>query len=176
MLYEPAMSPILPVSQARPRRLTGWMVLGIFVAFFGVVAGVNAIMIHAALSTFPGSEVKNSYVASQVFNKEIAAMRLQGERNWRVDVVLNRLAGNAALDVTIRDAGGSALRGLVLESRLVHPVDARVDHAAQVRETQPGLYVADFGAVLPGAWNLVIEARRDGERMYVSRSRIVIQK
>jgi nitrogen fixation protein FixH len=159
-------------SRAEPRRLTGWMVLAMLVSFFVVVASVNGYMIRAAISTFPGTEVKNSYVASQQFNGEIAAMRQQAARSWKVDVALRRQGQGAVLDLTIRDASGQPVRGLALNARLAHPVDARIDHAGAFLEKAAGVYAVDFADVHRGAWNLVIEARRDGERLYASRSRV----
>jgi nitrogen fixation protein FixH len=148
------------------------MVLAMLVGFFLVVASVNGYMIRAAIGTFPGAEVKNSYAASQQFNREIEAMRQQASRNWKVDVALRRQGQAAMLDLTVRDASGQPVRGLALTARLAHPVDARVDHAGQVAEKAPGVYDVDFGDVHRGAWNLVIEARRDGERLYASRNRV----
>ena len=49
--------------EARPRELTGRMVLIWLVAFFAVVAAVNAIMIDAAISTFAGLESDSPYQA-----------------------------------------------------------------------------------------------------------------
>ena len=48
--------------------LTGRKVLLIAVVAFGVIIGVNVLMAVKAISTFPGLEVQNSYVASQVFD------------------------------------------------------------------------------------------------------------
>ena len=50
------------------RKFTGWHMTGILVAFFGVVVSVNVFMAQAAISTFDGTVVDNSYVASQKFN------------------------------------------------------------------------------------------------------------
>ena len=53
------------------RELTGKHVLVITVGFFGVIIAVNLLMAYKAISTFPGLEVSNSYVASQKFNSYI---------------------------------------------------------------------------------------------------------
>ena len=44
----------------RPKEVTGRMVLACLLAFFAVVAGVNALMIRAAVSTFGGVETENA--------------------------------------------------------------------------------------------------------------------
>ena len=53
--------------------LTGKHVLGITVGAFAVIIGVNVLLAVKAVSTFPGLEVDNSYVASQGFDKRKAA-------------------------------------------------------------------------------------------------------
>ena len=55
------------------RQVTGRIVLICFVAFFAVVAGVNAVMIRAAVSTFSGIETENPYQAGLAFEREILA-------------------------------------------------------------------------------------------------------
>ena len=47
-------SPASDETQAEPRQITGLMVLGFMLAFFAIIVGVNAFMVHAALTTFGG--------------------------------------------------------------------------------------------------------------------------
>ena len=58
--------------------MTGPKVLAIMLAAFGTVIAVNLTLAWSAVSTFPGLEVKNSYVASQNFNAELAAQQALG--------------------------------------------------------------------------------------------------
>ena len=81
-------------------RMTGTKVLGIFVGVFAVVFTVNVYMAFSAISTFPGLEVQNSYVASQEFNDRRAAQEALG---WEVVVE----AGNGELNVHFTDAEGN---------------------------------------------------------------------
>ena len=73
--------------------ITGWHVFGIFVSGFAVIIGVNLTLAFNAVSTFPGLEVKNSYVASQSFDRERAAQEALG---WRVAARLKH--GNLVLE------------------------------------------------------------------------------
>jgi hypothetical protein len=41
-------------------------------------------------------------------------------------------------------------------------------------ESSPGLYTAVIPGVQAGAWTLVIEADRDGERVFASRNRVIL--
>lgn len=60
------------------RELTGWHVFGGFVAAFGVIIAVNLTLAFQAVRTFPGLEVKNSYVASQSFDADRDAQEALG--------------------------------------------------------------------------------------------------
>ena len=54
------------------KAFTGRHAAMILVAFFGTVIGVNMVMASFALSTFGGTVVDNSYVASQHYNEWLA--------------------------------------------------------------------------------------------------------
>ena len=55
-----------------PKPLTGAKVLFMLLAFFGVVIGVNMIMMRLAIQTLPGTDVDRAYSASLAYEKEIA--------------------------------------------------------------------------------------------------------
>lgn len=58
--------------------LTGKHVFAITASAFAVIIGVNILLAVKAVSTFPGLEVDNSYVASQGFNARKAAQETLG--------------------------------------------------------------------------------------------------
>ena len=60
------------------------------IAFFGVVFGVNVIMMRLAIETLPGTEVDSAYTASLAYEKEIAAAHDQDARDWKVDAHVQR--------------------------------------------------------------------------------------
>ncbi|MCO4846802.1 MAG: FixH family protein [Yoonia sp.] len=63
------------------RPLTGRKVAAIMCASFAIIISVNLTLAYQAVRTFPGLEVKNSYVASQSFDADRAA---QLALNWDV--------------------------------------------------------------------------------------------
>ncbi len=63
------------------RELTGRHVALIFVTAFTIIIGVNLKLAFSAVDTFPGLEVKNSYVASQSFDARRTAQQALG---WQV--------------------------------------------------------------------------------------------
>jgi len=159
----------------RPKEVTGRMVLVCFVAFFAVVAGVNAVMIRAAVSTFGGVDTENSYQAGLAFAREIAAVEAQDARHWDVRARVAADAGATALEVVAVDAAGTPLAGLEATARLVHPTDKRADHVVALSETAPGRFKGHTDELV-GQWALVIELSRDGNRLFRSRNRVFMRE
>ena len=157
------------------RQLTGRMVLLILLAFFGVVIGVNVTMMDLAISTLPGTEVDSPYQASLAYEKEIAAAHAQDARHWEVDAHVERAAGGAALlQLTARDKDGKPVSGLKFAGRLERPTDKRADLAVELAEAGTGIYRGNAAAVAPGQWDLVIEGDAKGERVFLSRNRVIL--
>ena len=117
------------MSQAQPPRpITGRKVLFMLVAFFGVVIGVNLVMMRLAIQTLPGTEVDSAYSASLAYEKEIATARAQTARNWKVDAHVERSGqGGATLQVEARDNLGRPMSGLTFQGRFERPTDRRAD-------------------------------------------------
>ena len=88
--------------------IKGWHVLSAFVFAFGIIISVNLTLAFNAVRTFPGLEVKNSYVASQAFEKNRKA---QTSLNWNVkawiqdsELVLQILQDGNAVEPEIQSA------------------------------------------------------------------------
>lgn len=104
-------------------KMTGGKVLAITVAFFGVIIAVNFFMAYKAISTFPGLEVDNSYVASQVFDKNRKAQENLG---WTLAADYTRADQQLTLNFTGKDGQPAALRKLdVLVGRTTEAKDDR---------------------------------------------------
>jgi nitrogen fixation protein FixH len=174
MPFEATEQRVLPAREASP--VTGRFVLIAFVTFFGVIAAVNAVMMTLAITTMPGLDVKNGYVASQAMNREIHAMRMQTERGWKAELSVQLKSPLAAIGVSLAERDGSPVTGLRMTARLAHPALTRADHSGVLIERSPGDYSAKIPDVQAGAWTLVIEADRNGERVFASRNRIVLKE
>jgi nitrogen fixation protein FixH len=156
------------------RQLTGRMVLLCLIGFFAVIAGVNAIMIRAAVSTFGGVETGNAYQAGLAFAREIAAVEAQDALHWDVRAKVSAANGATELEVTAIDAAGRPPTGLTATARLMHPTDKRADRVVALGEHAPGDFKGRTDAVT-GQWALVIELARDGTRMFRSTNRVFIR-
>jgi nitrogen fixation protein FixH len=152
-------------------QLTGRMVLAGLVAFFGLVAGVNAVMIYAAISTFGGVETESSYRAGLAFAREMASAQAQDARHWNVSAKAVIEGKATVVEVMARDRSGQPITNLAATASLVHPTDRRADHAVPLVSDGGGLFRGTTAATA-GQWDLVIELSRDDERLFRSKSRV----
>ncbi|WP_404338537.1 FixH family protein [Sphingomonas sp. MMS12-HWE2-04] len=104
------------------QRFTGWHMFGILVGMFGIIIAVNFVMARAAIRTFGGTVVDNSYVASQHYNRWLAEARAQKALGWtattsldpaRHVAIASNAPANALVTATVHHPlGREADRGL----------------------------------------------------------------
>lgn len=131
------------------KRFTGRKMLICVLAFFGVVILANGVMMTFALRTHSGVVVPNSYVASQDFNKTIAAANVQNALGWRATVTY----GAGAVRLRVVDRRGAPVHGLDIAAVVGRTVTDAEDRSLAFRPEAPGAY----GAVAPlarGVWRL----------------------
>lgn len=156
----------------RDRPLTGRMVLLILVAFFGIVAAVNAIMIHYAISTFPGVDDDQPYEHGLAYDRDVAAAHAQDRLGWQVAGHVSRNAdGQTTLTVSMRDNSGLPVTGLDVSGQLAFMPDRHRDHLVRLIESAPGDYRTGLNFE-SGAWELEMTAAKAGEIVYKSRNRL----
>jgi len=163
-----------PCGGGRPREVTGRMVFICLVAFFAVVAGVNAIMVRAAVSTFGGVETDSSYQAGLAFAREAATVQAQDALHWDVTANISNQDGAAVIEVMARDSSGRSVPNVVATAQLAHPTDRRADRMVPMTEGGPGSFRGTTEALV-GQWDLVIELSRDGDRLFRSKNRVLIR-
>lgn len=147
------------------KKFTGRHATMMIVAFFAVVVGVNMVMARFALSTFSGTVVDNSYVASQKYNDWLEQARQQAAHGWTVSPAV-RKAGKASINITADD--GAFLDGATITALAEHPVGRA--EPFDIRFIQTG--AAEYRSIqtLPaGRWKLKIIISRDDKSMRVLR-------
>lgn len=131
------------------RKFTGRHAAMIFVGAFGVIIAVNLTLAFSAVKTFPGLEVKNSYVASQQFDDRRAAQQALG---WQVAA---RTTGGLLI-LTIADAEGRPVRVDRLEATMGRATHVKEDFTPAFRfDGTAYVAPAELG---PGNWNLRMTA------------------
>lgn len=158
-----------------PNPLTGRKVLLMLIAFFGVVIGVNLIMMRLAIQTLPGTEVDSAYTASLAYEREIGAAQDQNARNWKVDAHIQRAPdGGATLLVAARDNNGRPMSGLKFKGRFERPANRRADQPIELAETGIGIYRGSAAVIAPGQWDLILEGDAAGQRLFLSKNRVLL--
>lgn len=107
------------MTDTRERKpFTGRHAAIILIAFFGVVISVNIVMASFALSTFGGTVVDNSYVASQHYNEWLARAAAQERLGWDKSVTVD--SDRHVRLIVCKD--GAPLDGLRIVATLRHPL------------------------------------------------------
>ena len=164
-----------PKPKPTSKRLTGRKVFFMLVAFFGVVIGVNLVMMRFAIQTLPGTEVDSAYSASLTYGKEIVAAHDQNARNWKVDAHVERSGqGGATLQIEARDNNGRPMSGMKFQGRFERPTDRRADLPVVLAEVGIGIYRGSAVTIAPGQWDLVLEGVSAGQRMFLSKNRVLL--
>ena len=112
------------------------MVLICLLAFFGLIAAMNAVLIRLAISTFGGVETENAYQAGLNFSRDIAAAETQNALQWQVKATVSTGPDATVVELVSRDADGRVLAGLDANARLVHPTDRRCRSHRAARRTR----------------------------------------
>lgn len=150
------------------REIKGWHVLAFTVAAFGVIIAVNLVMAYKAISTFPGLEVANSYVASQTFDADRRAQRGLG---WVLVPVYD--GAKAEVSLAFTDAAGKPVAVQDLQVLLGRVTEAREDSTPQF-VYKGGVYVAR-AALNPGKWMLRVTARSGDGVLFQQRLNLFVR-
>ena len=153
----------------REKQFTGRHMAILIVSFFGVIIAVNIVLAVFATRSWTGLVVKNSYVASQDFNKLQAKTDRQKAKGWQSELVVEK----TGVVLRFRDREGESLSGLRVTAKMQRPSHENDDHELSFRENGPGQFVYR-GDIALGLWNLRIVARdgKGGEFDKVYRLRI----
>jgi nitrogen fixation protein FixH len=146
--------------------LTGRHVFAITAGAFAVIIGVNVLLAVKAVSTFPGLEVDNSYVASQGFNARKAAQEALG---WTMIPAYD--AGRISLSFTDRHGQPAKVTDLdVLVGRTTEVTDDVRPFFAEDGQA----YVADV-ALGRGKWMVKVTAKSADGTLFEHRSELFVR-
>ena len=157
-----------------PRQWTSWTVLITLVVFFGVIFAVNGVMIYAALSTLSGNDTDSAYQAGLQYEQEVAQAEAQDARRWEVDATLTPSSDGERVDVSARDAAGRPLGGMDAAVTFERPTDRRLDRSIVLVADAAGRFHGST-ELAAGQWDLVIELKRGGAQMFLSKNRVVLK-
>jgi nitrogen fixation protein FixH len=148
------------------RELTGKHVLAMLIAFFGVIIAVNGYFLYAAVTTFRGEDIKQSYRQGLKYNETLAERAAGRALGWNASAnLIEGENGAAQVIIEMKDASGAPLTGLTITGRLRHPADTGLDKPLIFETLDDGRYVAQALDV-NGKWQLNATASNGGEASF----------
>ena len=155
----------------QPKPFTGWHMLAIMVAFFGVIIAVNLLMATLANTSWTGLVVQNTYVASQQFNERVADARAQAALGWKGTLTI----GNGEIRYGLVDASGTPIQAESVTATFRRPAYEAEDWQATLVRNPDNTFSAT-AAIRDGIWIVNTEAKvKDGAPYHEAR-RIVVAK
>lgn len=132
---------------------TGWHMLGIMLAFFGVIIAVNLTMAYNAIHSWSGLVVQNTYVASQEFNDKAQTGKEQAALQWQSKPTFEK--GTFTWQLADREGKAVAMTGGTVEFK--RPVGDVHDTKVTLTVREPGILTASL-ELGEGAWIMEVNA------------------
>jgi nitrogen fixation protein FixH len=146
--------------------LTGKHVFAITSGAFAVIISVNVLLAVKAVSTFPGLEVDNSYVASQGFNARKAAQEALG---WTMTPGYE----NGRMTLAFHGADGAPVQVNDLQV-LVGRTTETTDDTFPAFALQGDLYAAEV-SLHQGKWMVKVTATSADGTLFEQRSELFVK-
>ena len=135
----PTLSPPL---ETDGKVLKGHHVLFWLMGFFGLMFVVNGVFLWAALSSFPGEDVRHSYLQGLQYNQTIASLKHQEDMAWKAELGL------------IEAPDGDVLIARILRRAATQDSDIILD----MQPVGSGEYRAALPVLAKGAWHVALNA------------------
>jgi nitrogen fixation protein FixH len=154
---------------SKPFELKGGHVLALVLGFFATIIGVNVTFIVLAVGSFPGEDVRRSYLQGLQYNQTIAERREQAALGWSAYAAIIGPPDGAQVQLTLTERDGTPLEGATVTGELRRPVDDEFDALLTFEDRGAGLYVASASGLQPGAWLMRAGIARGEQRFDVER-------
>lgn len=137
-----------------PRRkvFTGWHALACFVGFFGLMFAVNGVFLYQAITSFPGEDVKKSYLQGLNYNDALATRAEQADTGWRAEMGVD----GEQFIFRLKDEQGNPVGGQhanVTFRRLTRTQD---DTSLDLQGVEVGEFVVSIEALSSGRWEAIV--------------------
>ncbi len=139
-------------------------------SFFAVVIAADTFFIVRAVGTFPGEQVKNSYVLGLDYNHELERRQAQLKRGWTAEAGF--VGGGEPILLVRLGSGSGPVTGLKVQVEMILP--GRGAQTLTLAERAPGEYAS--GVVLHGASRAELEisaAESDGTSPVFEASKVL---
>lgn len=140
--------------------LRGVHVLWMTVGFFALIIAADTYFIVRAVNSFPGEQVRNSYVLGLDYNREVEERAKQAELGWIAEAGLVQ-EDQTRLVVRLVDARRSPVTGLNMTATYFVAGGGREEHKLALVEGAAGEYLAGIPASDSGRAEFRISASID---------------
>lgn len=155
----------------KSRTLKGHHVLMWMLGFFAVMFAANGVFLYNAIKTFPGEEVKQSYVQGLAYNTQLAKNAKQAQLGWTAQV------GLEGRDIVLRlfDADGVALEGYNIAGTL-RRAGQNGDISVNFFYEGNSVYRTNAEGLLQGRWELefVVSEDRGGLSVFEGHKALLV--
>lgn len=135
----------------RQKEFTGWHMLALMVAFFGVIISVNVFMALSSIRSWTGLVVENSYIASQEFNTKLANAKAQAAKGWQGGLEYSE----GALRFNLVDGAVNPIPAETVIVDVSRPIGVEGDQTLTLTQQLDQTYSVAVD-LDPGIWNAAI--------------------
>jgi nitrogen fixation protein FixH len=145
----------------------GTYVPWLFVAGFGIIIAVNAVMIWFAVSSFSGLYSTNPREQGLHYNDVLARQKQRDALGWKVDVAWQPSV--SCMEIDVSDASGQPIAGAHVTASLVRPVEKRSPISVTMEPRDIGRFVARIDLPAHGNWDVDVVVESAGQRHAATR-------
>ncbi|MBS0558738.1 MAG: FixH family protein [Proteobacteria bacterium] len=156
------------MAQARERSSWRWFPHWLALAMAAVFA-VNAYMVYAAVTSFPGAAGTDGFDLSNDYRKILAAEQKQAALGWHVEAAAD---SEHRAHLRLTDKAGAPLAGAAVTAQAERPVGPP-DRTALAFHAAPGGDLVADTTLFSGQWDVLITVQSDGRTLTATRRLLV---
>jgi len=141
------------IKEKKQWTFTGKHMLIIILSFFAIIIGVNSFMAFSAVRSWTGLVVKNTYVASQEYNKKLATTKAQHDRGWTSSIDFK----DNSLIFSLRDKDNIAIKAKEVKLQVNRVIGTEGELHLILQTNENGDYFSP-AELRTGIWNVFISA------------------
>ncbi len=145
--------------------MTGWRVWWYFVAFFGFVAAVNAVMVTLAIKTHSGTVTEHPYEKGLAYNQVVEAKQRQEALGWKSTIAYQ----DGALHFVLKDKNNKSIAFEKAFATITRPTQSGMDFTVELQGAKTPISFLDNGL-----WDIRIDTEYKGAH-YQQIKRIVVE-
>ena len=145
--------------------MTGKRVGWYFVAFFGLIAAVNAVMMTLAIRTHSGIVTEHPYEKGLAYNQVVAAKQKQEALGWKGSINYK----NGLLSFDLHDKNNNIITPEKTTAIITRPTQQGMDFTVELKGAKTPVSFPENGL-----WEVRVDAEHEGVH-YQQSKRIVVQ-